>query len=67
MLMRSSDEEAIKFMYNKLFIDLYHAFFDLTSKKLQYKMFRNNNLFFDKMNVALRGAYIKSITVKFSF
>ena len=63
----SSNEESIKCIYNQLFIDLYHVFFDLSDEKLQSKMFRNNNLFFDKMNVALRGAYIKSVTVKFSF
>lgn len=63
----SSNEESIKCVYNKLFIDLYHVFFDLSDEKLQYKMFKNNNLFFDKMNVALRGAYIKSVTIKFSF
>ena len=67
MLMRSPDEETIKFMYKQLFIDLYHIYFDLSNEKLQYKMFKNNNLFFNKMNVALRGAYIKSITIKFSF
>jgi hypothetical protein len=67
MLMRFSDEESIKFMYNQLFIDLYHVFFDLRDEKLQYKMFKNNNLFFDKMNVALHGAYIKNVTIKFSF
>ena len=63
----TSNEESIKCVYNQLFIDLYHMFFDLSDEKLQYKMFKNNNLFFDKMNIALRGAYIKSVTVKFSF
>ena len=66
-LFLTSNEESIKCVYNQLFIDLYHMFFDLSDEKLQYKMFKNNNLFFDKMNIALRGAYIKSVTVKFSF
>ena len=67
VLSLSSNEESIKCVYNQLFIDLYHVFFDLSDEKLQYKMFRNNNLFHAKMDEALRGAHIKSVTVKFSF
>lgn len=63
----SSNEESIKRVYNLLFIDLYNVFFKLNDEHCQYKMFKNNNLFFEKMYDALRGAYIKSVTITFSF
>lgn len=50
-----------------LLIDLYHIMFDLSDKKLQYLLYRKRNLFFDKMNVAFRGAYISSVTISITF
>lgn len=50
-----------------LLIDLYHIMFDLSDKKLQYLLYRKRNLFFDKMTVAFRGAYISSVTISITF
>lgn len=47
--------------------DMGNVIFNLKDSKLQYQFFKNNSLYLDMMNVCLKGAYIKDVTVTFEY
>lgn len=47
--------------------DMGNVIFNMKDSKLQYQFFKNNSLYLDMMNVCLKGAYIKDVTVTFEY
>jgi hypothetical protein len=50
-----------------ILFDMGNVIFNLKDSKLQYQFFKNNSLYLDMMNVCLKGAYIKDVTVTFEY